>query len=294
MKQKILLDTDIGTDIDDAVALAYLLANPKCDLVGITTVTGESTKRAMMASALCKIAGKNIPIYPGIEKPLIREQLQTKAQQAKALDKWEHETNFPQGEAIEFLRKTIRQNPGEIILLTIGPLTNIGLLFSIDPEIPSLLKGIYTMAGNYNLEVPAYSDVEWNAEGDFHASYITYYANAKNHHSIGIDITSRVTMDSDEFAEICKHDLLKPVLDFSQVWFEEWDAVTFHDPLVAATIFNDSICKFEKGQVVVELDNKDKRGLTHWHPGKEGGNHLVAVDVNKEKFFEEYLSVFKD
>lgn len=292
MKQKILLDTDIGTDIDDAVALAYLLANPNCELMGITTVTGESTKRAMMASALCKIAGKDIPIYPGIEKPLIREQLQTKAQQAKALDKWEHQKKFPKGEAIEFLRNTIRQNPNQITLLTIGPLTNIGLLFSLDPEIPSLLKGIYTMAGNFNMEAEAYSDVEWNAEGDYHASHITYYANAKNHHSVGIDITSRITMDSDEFAEIFKHDLLKPVLDFSQVWFEEWDSVTFHDPLVAALIFNNSICKFEKGQVVVELEKENKKGFTHWYQGKHEGNHLVAVDVNKEKFFEEYLSVF--
>lgn len=293
MKQKILLDTDIGTDIDDAVALAYLLANPNCDLMGITTVTGESRKRAMLASSLCKIAGKEIPIYPGIEKPIIREQLQTKAQQAKALSKWNHDTEFPEGEAIEFMRRIIRQNPGEIILLTIGPLTNIGLLFSIDPEIPSLLKGMYTMAGKYDLNAPAYSNIEWNAEGDYHASYIVYYSNVKNHHSVGIDITSKVTMRSSEFAEICNHDLLKPVLDFSQVWFEEWDSITFHDPLVATTIFNDSICKFEKGLVEVELSEKDKLGLTHWYPGKKDGNHLVAVDVDKEKFFKEYLSVFE-
>ncbi|UCE08759.1 MAG: nucleoside hydrolase, partial [bacterium] len=47
MRTKILLDTDIGTDIDDAVCLAYLLANPECELMGITTVTGEAEKRAM-------------------------------------------------------------------------------------------------------------------------------------------------------------------------------------------------------------------------------------------------------
>jgi len=56
MPVKILLDTDIGTDIDDAVCLAYLLANPDCELLGITTVTGEPVKRAMLASALCRIA----------------------------------------------------------------------------------------------------------------------------------------------------------------------------------------------------------------------------------------------
>ena len=71
---KILLDTDIGSDIDDAVCLAYLLANPKCELLGITTVTGEAIKRAQMASALCTVAGKEVPIYPGAENPLLVAQ----------------------------------------------------------------------------------------------------------------------------------------------------------------------------------------------------------------------------
>lgn len=65
MATKILLDTDIGSDIDDALCLAYLLAKPECELLGITTVSGEADKRAMMASAMCKIAGKHIPNRPG-------------------------------------------------------------------------------------------------------------------------------------------------------------------------------------------------------------------------------------
>ncbi len=97
MPIKILLDTDIGTDIDDAVCLAYLLAQPQCELAGITTVTGEVVKRAMMASALCKAAGKNIPIYPGAEEPLLVPQKQTQAQQAVALSRWEHDKDFPRG-----------------------------------------------------------------------------------------------------------------------------------------------------------------------------------------------------
>ena len=70
MPVKILLDTDIGSDIDDAVCLAYLLAQPDCELLGITTVTGEAVERAKMASALCKVAGKDVPIYPGVEQPI--------------------------------------------------------------------------------------------------------------------------------------------------------------------------------------------------------------------------------
>ena len=56
--EKILLDTDIGGDIDDAICLAYLLKEPQCELLGITTVCGESEKRAAIADAICQAAGK--------------------------------------------------------------------------------------------------------------------------------------------------------------------------------------------------------------------------------------------
>src|ERR1700733_7568837 len=116
----VLFDTDIGSDIDDAVCLAYLLANPACDLLGITTVTGDTIKRASMASVLCKIAGKKIPIYPGRQQSLLTEQKQPHVPQAAVLDRWAHDTDFSQGEAIEFMRKTIRAHPGEVVLLGAG------------------------------------------------------------------------------------------------------------------------------------------------------------------------------
>jgi inosine-uridine nucleoside N-ribohydrolase len=122
---KLLLDTDIGSDIDDAVCLAYLLAQPACELMGITTVTGEAEKRAMLASVLCKRAGVEVPIFPGAEKPLLGPQRQPKATQSRALRNWEHDREFPRGQALEFLRQTIRTHPGEITLLAIGPLTNV-------------------------------------------------------------------------------------------------------------------------------------------------------------------------
>ena len=123
MTTKVLLDTDIGSDIDDAVCLAYLLAQPECELLGITTVTGEADKRAMLASALCKVAGKEVPIFPGAEQPLLIAQKQPRVPQAAALDRWAHDTTFPQGQAISFLQQTIRAHPGEVVLLGIGPMT---------------------------------------------------------------------------------------------------------------------------------------------------------------------------
>jgi len=293
MAIKILLDTDIGSDIDDAICLAYLLANPECELLGITTCTSESEKRAKMASVLCRIAGKDIPIFPGTENPLIIPQLQTKAQQASALKRWDHQKNFPKGEAIRFLRSTIRKYPGEVILLTIGPLTNIGILFSLDPEIPSLLKGMYSMCGHYYRKNKKLSAFEWNTMGDYHASAIVYNSKIKLHRSFGLDVTSKVVMKKKKFLnKFSGHDLFEPVIDFSKAWFEKWEGVTFHDPLAAAAIFDKNICEYEKGTVKIELQKKNSWGLTKWKPKPEG-KHQIAVKVNTGKFFENYFSVFK-
>ena len=292
MSVKVILDTDIGSDIDDAVCLAYLLAQPECELLGITTVTGEADKRAMLASALCKVAGKDIPIFPGCEEPLLVPQWQKQAPQAEALGKWEHDEEFPQGQAIEFLRRTIHEHPGEVVLLTIGPLTNIGLLFRIDGEIPSLLKGLVMMCGVFTNRVAGVGPREWNALGDAHATAIVYGATTRVHRSIGLDVTSRVSMGAEEVRERFRSELHRPVLDFAEVWLRDRDRIVFHDPLAAATIFDDQVCVFEKGTVEVELTSERLKGMTHWKPGG-AERHEVALEVDSERFFEHYFSVFK-
>lgn len=286
MKTKVLLDTDIGSDIDDAVCLAYLLAQPKCDLLGITTVSGEVVKRAMIASALCKVAGKNIPIYPGCANPLLIPQMQPEAPQSAALDRWGHDTDFPKGEAVEFLRRTIHQNPGEIVLLTIGPLSNIGLLFAQDPEIPYLLKSLVMMCGVFTDRFDIQGHAEWNAKLDPHASEIVYRAPVKIHRSIGLDVTMQTVLKAEEVRKRFQSPLLKPVLDFAEVWFQQTENMVFHDPLAATTIFDESICAFERGTVRVDAQNEP--GKTIWTPGGVD-RHEVALAVNPDRFFEHYF-----
>ena len=292
MPVKVLLDTDIGSDVDDAVCLAYLLAQPECELLGITTVTGEAEKRAMMASALCKVAGRDVPIYPGVEQPLLGDQRQPRAPQAAALSRWDHDTDFPRGQAVEFMRRTIREHPGEITLLPVGPLTNVGLLFAVDPEIPSLLKGLVMMCGVFTNRRPNVGPSEWNAAGDPHTTALVFQADVARHRSVGLDVTSQVTMDSDGVRKRFDTDLLRPVLDFAEIWFEQRNRITFHDPLAAATIFDDRICTFERGSVDVELASERLKGVTHWTPDKAEGRHEVALGVDADRFFEHYFSVF--
>lgn len=291
-KKKILFDTDIGSDIDDAVALAYLLAQPRCELLGITTVTGEPFKRAEMASALCRAAGRSeIPIFPGAETPLVVEQQQPRAPQHAALGAWPHATNFPRGEAVEFLRRTIRAHPGEITLLAVGPLTNIALLFRTDPEILRLLKELVLMCGKFGPEPKSWGDTEWNAKLDPEATSIVFASAPPVLRSYGLDVTSRVSMARDEVAQRFADARLRPVLDFAQVWFAKQKEIYFHDPLAAVSVFQPEVCRLARGAVSVELHDPKLKGRTLWR-AEAGGRHEVALEVDPARFFDAYFGVF--
>jgi len=292
MRTKVLLDTDIGSDIDDAVALAWLLANPDCELLGITTVTGDAIARARLAGALCRAAGRAVPIYPGAERPLLCEQKQTQAPQAAALKGASDDESFPPRRAVFFLQETIRANPGEVVLLTIGPLTNAALLFSLDPEIPLLLKGMVSMCGLFSNRVSGWGPAEWNASLDPHAAAIVYRNAPGLHRTVGLDVTTRLSLGIDEFRTRFARGLLKTVLDFSETWFRHRDGVIFHDPLAAAVTFDDSLCRFVRGTVEVELASRQAAGATYWAVDPAAGRHEVAVSVDRDRFFRAYFSLF--
>jgi inosine-uridine nucleoside N-ribohydrolase len=283
---KILLDTDIGTDVDDAVALAYLLSHPDCELLGITTVTGEAEKRASLASVLCKAAGKDIPIYPGADHPMRGEQRQPLAQQAAVLPRWPHRTDFPLNQAVDFLADTIRAHAGEVFLLTIGPLTNAGLLFSSYPDVAELLAGLVIMGGNFDEAGRS----EWNVAGDVAASEIVYGTNVRLHRSLGLNVTQQVMMSADDVREKFTAPLLRPVLDMAEIWFAGfYPSITFHDPLAAATVFEPDLCSYEQGTVT--LDQADKPGKTLWQPGGPDSPHQVAMSVDVDRYFEHFFSI---
>lgn len=292
---KVLYDTDIGSDIDDAVALAYLLAEPRCELLGITTVSGQAYERAMLASALCQVAGKpTMPIYPGVEHPLFLQQHQPTAPQREALGRWPHSTNFPQGGAIEFLRQSIRQHPGEIVLLATGPMTNIALLFSIDPAIPSLLKGLVLMCGAFSAEQQQKTPVEWNALCDPHAAALVYRASLAQHRSIGLDVTMQVTMSAGQVRErFMSAPLLRCLLDFAGVWFQKHAQIIFHDPLAAVSIFDEQVCRWTLAEVEVQLQEDKFLGQTRWRAVASPAPHEIASTVDPARFFDRYFSVFR-
>jgi len=289
---RIILDTDIGNDIDDAVALAYLLRQPRCDLVGITTVTGDVAQRCALSEYVCRAAGRtDIPIHAGAGPVLLHGPGQPTVHQYAAIRNKPHRAEWPAGTAVEFMRAEIRKRPGEIVLLTIGPLTNAALLFATDPEIPKMLKGMVAMAGVF---FPYECDREWNCLVDPVATAITYPRAPRGMLSIGLDVTTKCQLDSVQVRERFKGAPLEAVMDLAEIWFggkKEKPRMTFHDPLAAAVIFNPGLCGYADGTVTVDPGPGPREGLTAFKEGQ--GPHRVARTVDPDAFFAEYFGVFK-
>jgi purine nucleosidase len=289
---KLLLDTDCDLgDVDDALCLDYLLRQPDCELLGITTVAGDTLHQARVASMLCRAAGVDVPIRPGAPTPLLAPALparlapqlpalaRLRAAEEAILDRWPHEAEFPQGEAVELLRSTIRAYPGEVTLLAVAPLTNLALLFAADPGVVELLGGLVWMGGNFAGE----ADPEWNAGYDPHATAMVYRAPVRSHRSVGFEITRQTGLSAEAFASRLGAGA-GPLAELLDAWFDEHPDVWFHDPLTAATLFEDRLCRFAAGTVEPTDD-----GLTRWRAGPDGP-HEVAVSVDVDRFFEAYVS----
>ena len=291
LKMPILLDTDIGNDIDDAVALAYLLRQPRCELAGVTCVTGDVGQRCALTDAGCRAAGRtDIPIHAGARDVLLHGPGQPTVPQYEVLRSRPHRADWPAGTAVEFLRRTIRERPGEITLLTIGPLTNIALLGAIDPEVLVLLKEMVAMAGVF---YPHECDSEWNCRVDPVATAMVLKTTARLKvpvRLIGLDVTMKCRLGPDEVKRRFTPSPLDFVLELASVWFRGAREMTFHDPLAAAVVFEPDLCGYESGLVTGDPGPGAAEGRTPFTAGP--GTHTVAKTVDPEGFFKEYFSVF--
>jgi purine nucleosidase len=144
--EKIIIDTDIGGDIDDAFAVALALRSPELNVLGISTASGDTEARAKILDRMLGAAGRqDIPVAVGIPTaspaagPFVDGQMRfgENGQFSRALHP----------PAIDFILEQIRRFPGEITLVTIGPLTNIGTLIERDPQAFRRLKRVVMMGG---------------------------------------------------------------------------------------------------------------------------------------------------
>jgi len=283
---KILLDTDPGSDIDDAIAMAYLARRPDCELLGVTTVTGDVNKRAAIAEIVMRAFGReDVPIAAGAPRVLLYGPGQPEVPHYEFISHLPHRLNRPENAAVDLLREKIRENPGEVTLLTIGPLTNAATLLLVDPGIVGLIKQVVSMAGWFHFKPEKNrKGSEWNALCDPLASAIFFERCTCPLTVIPLDVTGHCRLNEEEFKAKFTGSPKDLILGMAKRWFEWSDAVTFHDPLACAVAFRPELCTYRTGNV----DATNHKGYT---TVQGQGPDLVAATVDVEAFFDEYFSV---
>jgi inosine-uridine nucleoside N-ribohydrolase len=175
-RSKVVLDTDIGTDIDDAWALGYLLNSPALDLLGVTVGDGDTAARARLACKLLYRAGRtNVPVAVGRRTAAVPPD-RIDYQFAWSEDFQDYSpVSIP---AVDFLADVIRRNPHEVTLIAVGPLHNIGDLIRAHPDVVSLVKRVVLMSGSIGASTFSPTPVpEWNVKLAIPEAQAVYAAN---------------------------------------------------------------------------------------------------------------------
>jgi inosine-uridine nucleoside N-ribohydrolase len=162
-RMKVVLDTDIGTDIDDAWALGYALKSPSFDLLGVTVTDADTSQRARLACKLLYRLGRtDVPVAVGRKTAAIPpDRVDYQFTWAEDFQAYKP-VDTP---AAEFLADIIRRNPGEITLIAVGPLQNIGDLVRLHPDVVRLVKRVVLMSGSIGPNAWSSAPMaEWNVK----------------------------------------------------------------------------------------------------------------------------------
>ena len=307
MKQKIVIDTDPG--IDDTMAIFFALNSPEVDLLGLTTVYGNTStdQGTINALRILEIASRaDIPVYAGADKPLESEYT-GKGEFVHGHD-GQGNTNLEPpsikaatGVAVDFLEKTILDNPGEVILVPIGPLTNIAKLLIKNPEIAKDIKEIILMGGNALSQGNASPSAEANIRNDPEAADIVFSTNCEIS-MVGLDVTNKVFMDKKHIDKIVSFDSpeanhLKKIfpfyVDFLSKFFSK-EGMPTHDSSAIAYLIDKTLFKTIQHPIVVETLGIS-RGKT-WmgtgmdktdnNPWKKRRDVNICIEVNVEKVID--------
>ncbi len=300
-REKIIIDTDIGDDIDDAFALALAVHSPELEVAGVTTVFRNSVIRAKIARALLHSYGReDIPVFAGMDIPLIQAfadrpndafdedgRLIPCQYQAKTMRDFMPEQEW----GPDFIIRSILENPGEITLIPIGPLTNIAAAIRKCPEIITRIKRIVLMGGVFHEDT-----AEWNILCDPEAARIVFTCGAPIY-AVGLDVTMkcRLSMEQVREFETLGSKGSRVLSGMMERWFAHYrfECPVLHDPLTVGCVIDPSFVDFREREVLVMLEEKN-RGRTGIKdaPQKESSGIHIAESVETErylKFFQERI-----
>jgi len=281
-RQKVIIDTDIGDDIDDVFAVALALSSPDLEVLGITTAWGDTQLRARLVDRLlCETGTQNIPVLAGVP-----------TESRVPLDHRRWAERFPKPDkpyppAANFIREQIRKYPSQITLLAIAPFTNVGGLIERDPETARKLKRIVIMGGSvyrgYNdySYMPNHPDAEYNIASDVPAARRMFAAGVPLF-VMPLDST-QIKLDETRRQIIFQQST--PLTDALTLLYHQWGQLTptLFDPVAVAFAISPEICPTTKMRL--EIDDK---GFTRPAPGAI--NAEVCLNSKSDDFFQLYMT----
>jgi purine nucleosidase len=296
-----ILDTDIGTDVDDCLALALILGSPELALEGITCVYGDVELRGRMVRKLLALRGRtDIPLRLGARPPLLglRNVYWGGHEGQGLLAEADAEEAFSTEHAVDFIVRTVMENPGEIHLLAIGPLTNVALAMLKEPRLATSLRHLTIMGGV--LRGPDSLDlwvVEHNVVCDPEAAHVVLSSGAPMT-LVPLDVTTRCNIRRDGVERLRAvgdpfHDAVAEQVD-RYPRFAERGSTYLHDPLAAAVVVEPGLVEMVPLNVAVELHGRLTSGMTVMRVPAEGlpATASVALKVDTaraEEFIVERL-----
>jgi purine nucleosidase len=285
--EKVIIDTDIGTDIDDAFAVGLALQSSELKILGISTAWGDTHLRARLLTRILRETGhSDIPIVMGIakERPGKPEILS----QAPYAERVPSDQKYPN--AVDFLLEQIRLHPGEITLISIGPETNLGAAIDRDAATFRKLKRVVLMGGSvyrgyspFNYGKTHGPDPEWNILCDIQAAQKVFTSGVPLF-VMPLDST-QIKLQELERAEIFKAGT--PLTDALLVLYEQWShgamqTPTLFDAVAVAYAMHPELCPTQPMRLRV-----DDQAYTRVESGP--ANVQVCLRSNSDQFLEFFM-----
>ncbi len=304
MKKKIIIDTDPG--IDDALAILFAIHHPEIELLGLTSVFGNVSVDLATENALrlVELADVDIPVCKGAATPMVIN--------AKPYPDFVHgENGFGEVElpsptikantitAAQFIADKVREAPGEVYLVPIGPMTNIAMALELAPDIAEKVAGVVLMGGAAFVPGNVNPAAEANIWNDPHAAEILF-AGSWPVTMVGLDVTMKTTLDQMFFDNMeasapkqggFLNQIHQHYLDFYVSRYGGDRVCAAHDALAVVAVVEERLLTLQSGAIAVSCEGiatgqtlfapKDRYNQDSFWAARP--RHRVAIGVSAEE-----------
>lgn len=285
----VILDTDIGDDIDDALALAFALQSPELDVRAVVTVLQHRERRADLAWKILQLYDReDIPVGMGAEQPLLAPPRHDEVRQTAALSAQDRLPQARRRNGLELYLETCLKSPRKVTILAYGPLTNVALALKAEPRLAGRIERLVLMNGVF-----LSPRLEYNTVRDPEAAAIVFSSGIPVI-TVGLDVTLRCRLEEQDMQRLAASPL--PAVRFLRELIAIWQEgrperrPILHDPLAVAVAFRPDLVKLERGRVEVETRGTPDRtyGMTLFRPDPKGLVE-IAGEVEARRFLDLFM-----